>query len=85
MKIERKRTDTFYAKITLGTQVGYSKEIISEDDLISYLQYYKDTLIKEKDLFLSACLTECKIILSGQIEPHYQLSFINYPRFRLEA
>lgn len=85
MNIERKKANSFTGRITLGTQIGYLDDIISENELISFVQEYQDGLIQEKDLYLSVCLSSSKIILSGQDEPHFQLSFINYPKFPLEV
>ncbi|MBN1618376.1 hypothetical protein JW887_03475 [Candidatus Dojkabacteria bacterium] len=85
MNFERTSVNSFTGRITLGTQVGYSDDVISENELINFIQEYQDMLIQEKNLFLSVCLSECKIILSGQVEPHLQLNFINYPKFSLRA
>ena len=30
---------------------------------------------------MSASVTPCEIVLSGQVEPHLKLEFINYPKF----
>ena len=49
-----------------------------------YLQSYQDALIKEKNICLSVCVTECSIVFSGQNEPHLKFGFINYPRFPME-
>jgi hypothetical protein len=85
MNTKRIKVNSFTGRITLGAQVGYSDEIIYENDLIDFIQDYQDKLIRDKNLYLSVCLHECKIILSGQAEPHFQLSFINYPKFPLNA
>ena len=81
MNINRIKEKSFSGRINLGTQIGYSNEIISENELISFIQEYQDNLIRDKNLYLSVSLSASKVILSGQIEPHFQLSFINYPRF----
>ncbi|TQO38683.1 hypothetical protein GQ41_3343 [Arenibacter algicola] len=44
------------------------------------MQSYQNELITESDVTLS----ECDIVLSGQVEPHLKLNFINYPKFPLE-
>ncbi len=50
--------------------------------MIGFLRKYHDSLIEELGLFLSFCLSECKIVLCGQVENHYKLNFIiNYPKF----
>lgn len=33
---------------------------------------------------LSVSLSECDVVLSGQVEPHLNLHFINYPKFPLK-
>jgi hypothetical protein len=81
MKTKRITTEPFFGSITLGAQVGYFDIKISEKDLIEFIQKYQDSLIEEISLHLSVCLSDCRIVLSGQVEPHYKLSFINYPRF----
>lgn len=84
MNINRIKGNAFTGKINLGSQVGYSNDIISEKDLIGFIQECQDVLIRDKNLYLSVSLSVSKVILSGQIEPHFQLSFINYPRFPQE-
>ena len=83
--MNRKRTAVvpFSASITLGTNLGYTEKTFNEKQLIDFIQQYQDNLIEEINVHLSVCLSECKIILSGQAEPHYRLSFINYPKFPL--
>jgi hypothetical protein len=56
---------------------------IEESEMIAFLQAYQDAVIKNKQIYLSVSITHCKIILSGQIEPHLKISFINYPKFEL--
>ena len=81
MKIKRATTEPFFASITIGAMHGYTNDKIFEKDIIEFIQTHQERLIEELHLYLSVCLSECKIILSGQVEPHYKLSFINYPRF----
>ncbi len=73
----------FSAKITLGLEFGYTKQKIEEELIISYLQELQDTLIKEKSIYLSASVSSTKIVMSGQVEPHLVINFINYPKFLL--
>ena len=77
-------TPNYTATIIIGTEYGYSKKSYDKDTLIKFLQEYQIKNIKEKSIYLSACISSCEIVLSGQIEPHYQLSFINYPKFPLD-
>ena len=75
---------SFSATITIGLRKEYSEQIIDKSAIISYLQSYQEKLIKEKDIYLSASVTECNIVLSSQDEPHLRLGFINYPKFPLD-
>jgi hypothetical protein len=81
MKINRITSEPFFAAITIGRNHGYTDSQIAESELIKFIQRYQDKLIEEIHLYLSVCLSECKIVLSGQVELHYRLSFINYPKF----
>lgn len=75
---------TFTAEISIGQQKGYSTDSFCKEELIKVLQTYQRRLIKEKEIYLSANISECEIVLSGQIEPHLQVDFINYPKFPLD-
>ena len=75
---------TFTATVTIGMQLGYSKQLYQKSQLIALLQKFQQQQIKERKVFLSACVSECEIVLSGQVEPHIKLDFINYPKFSLE-
>ena len=79
------RTKTFQATITIGLKLGYTKEIYSKDFLIKELQVYQKKRIDAAGIYLSASVSECNIVLSGQDEPHLKLEFINYPKFPLEV
>jgi hypothetical protein len=81
MKMNRITAESFFASITLGINRGYTEGQITENELIEFIQQYQDKLIKELRLYLSVCLSDCKIVMSGQIESHFKLNFINYPRF----
>lgn len=77
-------TPTYTATITIGSEYGYTKQTYDKKTLIKFLQKHQIRKIKEDAIYLSACISECEIVMSGQIEPHYQLSFINYPKFPLD-
>ena len=79
------RTKSFQATITIGLELGYTKEIYSKDFLIKELQVYQKKRIDAAGIYLSASVSECNIVLSGQDEPHLKLEFINYPKFPLEV
>lgn len=74
---------TFFASISIGTQIGYSNKSYSKEKFIKILQQFQKKQISERKVYLSACILECEIVLSGQIEPHIKLEFINYPKFPL--
>ena len=82
--MKRTSIKAFSAKVTLGLEKGYTKKLIKKNTVIKFLQDYQNELIKTKQIFLSVCLSECDIVLSGQIEPHLELNFINYPKFSIE-
>jgi len=37
--------------------------------------------LKRGDIYLSAKVTDCDIVMSGQLEPHLTMSFINHPKY----
>jgi hypothetical protein len=55
---------------------------IKKKDVRRVLQDFQYKLSKKKNIYLNACLSECEIILNGQVEPHIKVEFINYPRFQ---
>ncbi len=84
MNFFKKTIKPFSAKVTFGLEKGYTKKLIKKSLVIKSIQKYQDNLIKEKNISLSVSLSECSIILSGQVEPHVNLNFINYPKFPLK-
>lgn len=72
---------TYSATITIGLHRGYSNILIDKKEVIKILQNYQNKLIIDKDIHLSASVSECLIVLSNQQEPHLKLDFINYPKF----
>lgn len=79
-----KRVKSFFATINLGLLRGYSDILIKKADVYLAIQQFQNNLIQEKALYLSLSVSECDIVMSGQIEPHLKLNFINYPKFQLE-
>ncbi|MFD1292411.1 hypothetical protein ACFQ5N_01070 [Lutibacter holmesii] len=75
---------TFTATVTIGMQFGYSKQFYQKSEFVGILQKFQQQQIAERKVYLSACISECDLILSGQVEPHLKLDFINYPKFPLE-
>ena len=74
---------TFFASISIGTQIEYSNKSYSKEKFVKILQQFQKKQISERKVYFSACISECEIVLSGQIEPHIKLEFINYPKFSL--
>ncbi len=72
------------ASVTLGRHIGYTTDFYQKEKLINALQQFQQKQIAERNIYLSACVSECDIVLSGQLEPHLKLDFINYPKFPLE-
>lgn len=75
--------ETYNGSITMGLQKGYTDDLISKKDFIGYLQDYQKSRASISQVFLSASVTECDIVLNDQVEPHLRLDFINYPKFPL--
>jgi hypothetical protein len=82
--MEKISTKPFSATINIGLEYGYTKRPIDQKDIISHIQEYQDYLIKNQGIYLSCSVTNCDIVLSGQIEPHLKIGFINYPKFQIE-
>ena len=81
--MKRKSIPPFYGILTIGLEIGYEKVKIDATEIITFIQAYQDALIKNKQIYLSASISNCTIVLSGQIESHLKISFINYPKFEL--
>jgi hypothetical protein len=81
--MKRKSIPPFYGVLTIGLETGYEKVKIDETEIITFIQAYQDELINNKQIYLSASIANCTIVLSGQVEPHLTISFINYPKFEL--
>ena len=82
--MKRKTVKAFSAEITLGMERGYDHIPVKKNEVIIFLQKYQDTLIRRKNIYLSASVTACEIVLSGQVEPHLKFGFINYPKFLMD-
>lgn len=78
------QTNKYTATVTIGLQKGYTKDFWSKSEVIEKLQEFQNRLIHNESLYLSAAVSECDIVLSGQIEPSLKLDFINYPKFPLD-
>lgn len=71
------------ASFVLGLQKGYTSELLTKQDVVNALQIEQEKLITAKQVYLSAAVSCCDIVLSGQVEPSIKLEFINYPKFPL--
>ena len=74
----------FSATINIGLEYGYEGKPIQKQDIINHIQEYQNALIKNQGVYLSCSITECDIVLSGQVEPHLKIGFIDYPKFPIE-
>lgn len=82
--INRINSNKFTASITFGLHKGYSQLVYTKKELIARLQEIQEQFIKKDAIYLSCAVSDCQIVLSGQIEPSVKLDFINYPKFPLE-
>ena len=76
--------DQFKSEIIIGLEEGYTQKLIDKSEVIGFLQKFQDNLIEKEDIYLSAKVTACDIVLSGQIEPHLSISFLNHPKYQLK-
>jgi len=84
MEIQKTAIKAFYATINMGLEFGYQKIKIDENKVIAFIQKYQNKLISDKNIYLSCSITNSKIVLSGQVEDHLKIGFINYPKFQLD-
>lgn len=69
------------ASITIGLRKGYTDESLKLSLVKHWLREIQEIQIQRHELYLSANVYLSDIVLSGQDEPHVNLSFINYPKF----
>ncbi len=81
--MNKQNTSKYTATITIGLQAGYTEQLLTKAEVIAQLQKFQDQLISTEGVYLSAAVSECDVVLSGQIEPSVKLDFINYPKFPL--
>jgi hypothetical protein len=79
-----KSAERFTATITIGTSIYYSKKEYSAKELYSTIEEYQNKRINDAGIYLSAFVQQGDLVMSGQVEPHYKIEFINYPRFPLK-
>ena len=79
--INRVEASALRAELTVGMNRSYSDEKISMQELVYALTTCQLNLQSELNIKLSARVTPCRIVFSGQDEESVAVSFINYPRF----
>ena len=72
--------DHFKSEINIGLEEGYTQKSIDKSEVIAFLQQFQDNLIEKGDIYFSAKVTDCDIVMSGQVEPHLTISIINHPK-----
>lgn len=76
--------NTYTANLNIGLQNAYTNQYFDKSEYVKYLQEFQKSLIKEKNIHLSAAMTEFDLIYGDLIEKHLQFRFVNYPKFPLE-
>lgn len=84
MKIRETSIKTFQASIFIGLEKGYIQKRIFEDEVFETIKKFQLVNSEERNIFLSASISDCNIVLNNQNEPHLKIDFINYPKFPLE-
>ena len=52
--------------------------------MIGFLQKFQDKFREIGDIYLSAKVTACDIVLTGLLVPHLSITFINHPKYPLK-
>ena len=84
MKIRETAIKTFQASIFIGLEKGYTQKRIFEDEVFETVRKFQLVNSEERNIFLSASISDCNIVLNNQNEPHLKIDFINFPKFPLE-
>jgi len=79
--IKKVSIDYFKSEITIGLEESYTQKQIDKSEVIGFLQQFQDNLIEMGDIYLSAKVTDCDIVMSGQVETHLTISFINHQKY----
>ena len=82
--IKKVYIDHFKSEITIGLEESYTQKPIDRSQVIGFLQQFQNNLIEKWDIYLSAKVTVCDIVMSGQVEPHLTISFINHPKYPMK-
>ena len=85
MNFKKISADPFKAIINLGLQWNYSDELISKTDVKTVIRNYQKSKMARGDMTLSVSIKKSEIILADQVEPHLEISVINYPKFKFDS
>jgi hypothetical protein len=70
----------FNAYFMIGLEEGYTSKPIDKVAVFNEIQHFQQKLLENDGVYLSANVSESSIVLSGQVEPHLKIEFINYPK-----
>ena len=85
MNFKKISADPFKATINLGLQWNYSDDLISKSDVKTVIRNYQKSKMAKGDMTLSVSVKESEIVLADQVEPHLEISVINYPKFQYDS
>ena len=85
MNFKKISADPFKATINLGLQWNYSDDLISKSEVKTVIRDYQKSKMAKGQICLSVSIKESEIILADQVEPHLEISVINYPKFRYDS
>ncbi len=83
MALKQPKVTAFKAIINLGLQWHYTTQLISKSEVIVAIQDYQKKKLADNDINLSVSVKDSQIVFADQVEPHLEISIINYPKFRL--
>ena len=78
------KSKTYKAEATFGLKRGYKEELISLEEFKMELAAAQQKVFRELELKISAKVSLCSIVFSGQDEPSIEISFIQYPKFQYD-
>ena len=74
----------FKSEITIALVESFSQKPIDRSEVIGFLQKFQDKFREIGDIYLSAKVTACDIVLTGLLVPHLSITFINHPKYPLK-
>jgi hypothetical protein len=83
MALKQTKVKAFKAIINLGLQWHYTDQFISKSEVISAIQDYQKKKLADNEISLSVSVKDSQIVFADQVEPHLEISIINYPKFPL--